>query len=78
MELIRKIKFRKIRNKGIKLIKESNKTMTPTGKTSNIYRLTKEQYEKLIMNSMTSTNKKVNNNIKEQINMSGKNLLRDR
>ena len=52
--------------------------MTPTGKTSNIYRLTKEQYEKLIMNSITSTNKKVNNNIKEQINMSGKNLLRDR
>ena len=51
--------------------------MTPTGKSSNMYRLTKNQYYQLIMNSITSTYKKANNNIKKRrINMSGKNLMR--
>ena len=65
VELIRNIKFRKIRNTfqeklkdDIKLIKDSHKTMTFADKTSNMYRLTKEQYDKLIMNSITSTYKK--------------------
>ena len=50
VELIRNIKFRKIRNtfqeklkEDIKLIKKSNKTMTFADKTSNMYRLTKEE-----------------------------------
>ena len=44
VELIINIKFRNMRNNlleklkdDIKLIKESNKTMTPTDKTSNMY-----------------------------------------
>ena len=85
VELIRNIKFRKIRNifqekpkEEIKLIKKSNKTMTFADKTSNMYRLTKEEYEQLIMNSITSTYKKANNNINKQINMAGKNLMRDK
>ena len=85
MELIRNIKFRKIRNtfqeklkEDIKLIKDSHKTMTFADKTSNMYRLTKEQYDKLIMNSITSTYKKANSNIKKQINKAGKNLMRDK
>ena len=85
VELIRNIKFRKIRNtfqeklkEDIKLIKESNKTMTFADKTSNMYRLTKEQYDQLIMNSITSTYKKANSNIKKQINMTGKNLMMDK
>ena len=41
--------------------------MTFADKTSNMYRLTKEQYDKLIMNSITSTYKKTNSNIKKQI-----------
>ena len=52
VELIRNIKFRKIRNnfqeklkQDIKLIKKSNKTMTFVDKTSNMYRLTKEEYD---------------------------------
>ena len=52
VELIRNIKFRKIRNnfqeklkEDIKLIKKSNKTMTFVDKTSNMYRLTKEEYD---------------------------------
>ena len=85
MELIRNIKFRKIRNtfqeklkEDIKLIKDSHKTMTFADKTSNMYRLTKEQYDQLIMNSITSTYRKANSNIKKQINKAGKNLMRDK
>ena len=52
--------------------------MTSTNKTSNMYRLTKEQYNQLIMNSITSNNKKANNNIKKQIIMAGKNLRTDK
>ena len=52
--------------------------MTFADKTSNMYRLTKEEYDQLIMNSITSTYKKSNNNIKKQINMAGKNLMRDK
>ena len=48
--------------------------MTFADKTSNMYRLTKEKYDQLIMNSITSTYKKANNKIKKQINMAGKNL----
>ena len=51
--IIRNIKFRKIRNtpreklkEDIKLMKEPNKTMTSADKTSNTYRLEKEQYDK--------------------------------
>ena len=52
--------------------------MTFADKTSNMYRLTKEQYGQLIMNYITSTYKKANSNIKKQINMAGKNLTRDK
>ena len=85
VELIRNIKFKKIGNtfheklkEDIKVIKESNKTMTFAGKTSNMYRLKNEQYDQLIMNFITSTYKKANNSIKKQINMAGKNLMRDK
>ena len=85
VELIRNIKFRRIRNtyqeklnEDIKLINESNRTMTFKYKTSNMYRLTKDQYDHLIMNSITSTYKKANNNINKQINMDRKNLMRDK
>ena len=48
-------------------------------KFSNVYQLTKEQYDQLIMNSITSNYKKANNSIKNtQINMAGKKLMRDK
>ena len=70
--------FRKNLKEDIKLIKDSHKTMTFADKTSNMHRLTKELYDKLIMNSITSTCKKANSNIKKQINKVGKNLMRDK
>ena len=85
MELIKNIRLRKIRKsfqrkhkEDIKLIKDSHKTITFADKTSNMYRLTKEQYGQLIMNSITSPFGKVNSNIKKQINKAGKNLTRDK
>ena len=84
VESIRNTKFKKIRNNfqeklkdNIKSIKKSNKTMKSADKTSNMYRLTIEQYEQLIMNSIASTYKKANKNIKKHINMAKKNLIRD-
>ena len=48
--------------------------MTFWKKISNIYQLTKEQYDQLIMNSITSNYKKANNSIKKaQTNMATKN-----
>ena len=64
VELMRNIKFRKIRNtfqgklkQDIKLIKDSHEKMTFVDKSSN--QLTKEQYYQLIMNSITSTYRQV-------------------
>ena len=85
LELIRNIKFGKIGNtfqgkpkEDIRLIKDSHRIMTFSDKTSNMYRLTKEQYDQLIMNSITSTYRKANSNIKKQINKARKNLMRDK
>ena len=79
VELIRNIKFRKIRNifqeklkEDIKLIKASQKTMTSAEKTLNMYQLTKEQPDQLIMNYVTSTYKRANRNINKQISTSEK------
>ena len=51
--------------------------MTFADKTSNMYRLSKSEYDKLIMDSITSKYKKANTNIKKQINMAGKNLMKN-
>ena len=50
--------------------------MTFVDKTSDMYRLTKEQYGQSIMNSITSIYKKPNSNIKKQIKMARKNSMR--
>ena len=52
--------------------------MTSADKTLNTCRLTKEQYDQLIMNSITSTCKNPNNNIKKQITMAEESLMRDK
>ena len=58
-------------------MKASNKTMPFADKTTNIYRLTKEEYEKILNDSITATYKKANNNIKKKINADGKQELRN-
>ena len=51
----------------IKLILQSGKTLTPADKTSNMCRLTKEEYNKMCRDAITSTYKN-NGNIKKGMN----------
>ena len=63
--LVMNVKFRKVENQfqkkiqqDIKMIRTSDKTMTFADKTNNMYRLSKDQYNTLLNNSITSTYKK--------------------
>ena len=83
--LVKNVKFRKVKNHfqkklqhDIKMIRTSGKTLTFADKTNNMYRLSKDQYNMLLNNSITSTYKKSNNNIKKKINISGRNILKDK
>ena len=65
IELVKNIKFRTVHNQlqrtlksDIKLIQQSSKTLTPADKTSNMYRISKEEYSKMRRNAITSTYKK--------------------
>ena len=82
ISLVKNIKFRKVRNhfqdrlqQDLRRMKASNKTMTFADKTTNIYRLTKEEYDKILNDSITATYKKANNNIKKKINATRKQVL---
>ena len=77
------IKFQTVRNQlqrtlksDMKLIQQSSKTLTPADKTSNMYRITKEDYNKMHRNTITSTYKKANENIKKRTNEKGKKPLK--
>ena len=58
------------------MIRTSDKTFA--NKTNNIYRLSKDQYNMLLNNSITSTYKKSNNSMKKKINISGRNILKNK
>ena len=84
VSLIKNIKFRKVRNdfqdqlqQDLKRTKASNKTTTFADKTANIYRLTKEEYDQILNDSITATYKKVSHSIKKKINAAGKQVLRN-
>ena len=49
----------------------SKKTLTPADKTSNIYRLNKNNYQNLLRNVITTTYKKAIKNIGTKINKQG-------
>ena len=73
IELLKNIKFRTGHNQlqrtlksDIKLIQQSSKTLTPAYIMSNMYRITKEEYNKMRRNAITSTYKKANENIKKE------------
>ncbi len=69
--------------KDIQKINRSTKAFIPTDKTTNFYELDKNQHDKLLMNSITTTYKKANdNNIhninNEALNIANKLVLQDR
>ena len=67
--------FQKKIKKDIQLIKSSEKTVIFAYKTTNLYRLTKAEYDHKINNAITSKYKKTSNNIKKQINTDRKKNL---
>ena len=83
--LVKNVKFRKVKlqfqkklQQDIKMIRTSDKTMTFADKTGNMYKLSKDQYKTLLNNSITSTHKNSNSNIKKKINISGRSILKDK
>ena len=56
-------------------MKASNKTRTSADKTTNIYHLTREEYEKILNDSITATYKKASSNVKKKTNAAGKQVL---
>ena len=83
--VVKEIKFTNARSdfqttlqKDIRLIHNSKKTMTFADKTSNIYRLTKEEHNKLLRSAITSKYKKTNIKVKNKINKKGKEILKNK
>ena len=55
----------------MKQMQKSKKTRTSADKTSNMYRLNKNDYQNLLKNAITTTYKKANENIGTIINKEG-------
>ena len=80
-DLVRKVKelkFCKVRNnfqkmllEDMKQVQTSKKTLSPTDKTSNMYRLNKNDYQNLLKNAITASYKKANKNVGTKINKEG-------
>ena len=82
--IVPKIKFKRITNnfqnklqQDIRNIKSSNKIYVPADKTTNMYKVTKEEYDQLLTNSITNTYKKTNDRAKHSINLDGKKIMSD-
>ena len=59
-------------------MKNSDKVYTPADKTSNIYKISKEEHNQLLSNAVTSTYKKANEKLAEKINKLGKKFAEKR
>ena len=75
VDLVKNIKFRKVRNdfqmklrEDLTKVRSSKKTMTFADKTSNMYQLEKEEYHRLLQNAVTTTYKKSNKETERKIN----------
>ena len=84
IQLVKNIKFRKIKNdfqkklsKDIRDFKSSNKTLTPADKTLNMYKLEKAQYDGLLRNAITATYKKKDSRLIYKINNNGKRFMKN-
>ena len=83
--MIKSSKFRKTRShfqrrlkEDISTIHSTDTTLTFADKTSNLYKLKKDQYKKMLNDSITTTYKKASDNIHNKINTDGKNLMKDK
>ena len=78
IDLVKSIRFRKVRNdsqiklqEDLRKVRSSKITLTFADKTSNIYRLEKEEYRHLLQNAVTTTYKKSNKETERRINCRG-------
>ena len=78
VDLVKNIKFRKVRNnfqiklhKDLKKVRSSKKTSTFADKISKMYRLEKEEYRRLLQNAVTTTYKKFNKETERRLNCEG-------
>ena len=85
LDIIKSLKFRKRRSHfqnrlkdHINTIHNTDRTLTFADKTPNLYKLKKEQYQKILNDSITTTYKKASDNIHKKINTNGKKLLKDK
>ena len=72
------IEFQRKLKEDIQLINSESKKLTFADKTTNLYKLEKEEYSKLMKDSITTTYKKVNKNIEKRINLEGKDIVKDK
>ena len=84
IDFVRKVKFRKNTNQfqykmkqDMKNIVQSNKVYVPADKTSNMYLMSKEQYDKHLVNAITKTYKKSNDTVKNEVIADGKRIMKD-
>ena len=85
MDIIKSLKFPKTRSHFQKRLKDNidtihntDTTLTFADKTSNLYKLKKEQYQKMLNDSITTTYKKASDSIPNKINTDGKKLMKDK
>ena len=85
LDMIKLLKFRKTRSRFQRRLKEdintihsTDTTLTFADKTSSLYKLKKEQYKKMLNDSITTTYKKASDNIHNKINTDGKKLMKDK
>lgn len=83
-DLVKSVKFRDHQNRfqrtlknDIRTIKNTTTTLTFADKTSNLYKLSKDEHDTLLNNAVTSTYKKVNKNVHRKINSAGKSIVKD-
>ena len=68
--------FQKRLKSDMKAMQESGKTLTPADKTTNMYRLSPEEYSRLKHNAVTSKYKKASTKIKENAEKSSVKLVK--
>ena len=73
-----KSSFQRQLTEDIRTIKNTKTTLTFADKASNVYKVTKEQYEKLLNNAITTPYKKVSKRTQDQINNQGRNILKNK
>ena len=85
LDMIKSLKFRKTRShfqrrlkEDINTIHSTDTTLTFADKTYNLHKIEKEQYKKMLNDSITTTYKKASDNIHNKINTDGKKLMKDK